>query len=148
MTPRIDHIHLTVQDLARAEGFYDALLPALGFDLAMKERDSVPAHDYELVEYSASSLSIGLVSPRRALAGEGVNRRRPGALHHLALGAESRAQVDALYSLALSLGAPILHPPRLWPEYCADYYAFFFKDSEGNELEVVHFDRAGALRKG
>lgn len=148
MLPAIDHIHFTVQDLARAERFYDALLPLLGFDLALKGRENVPAHDYELVEYNSPSLSIGLVCPRAALAGEGVNRRRPGALHHLALRAETREQVDALYGFVHALGAEILHAPRPYPEYCRDYYAFFFKDSEGNELEIVHFDRPSSLRSG
>ena len=36
MKPVIDHIHMTVTDLDRAERFYDRLLPMLGFDLRHK----------------------------------------------------------------------------------------------------------------
>ena len=143
MTPKIDHIHLTAANLGRAEAFYDRLLPLLGFDLARKERDEVPEHEYEIVEYHSGAFSLGLVSPRAACAGEVVNRRRPGALHHLAFAAGSRAEVDSLYEKIAALPAEIVHPPRFYPEYCGDYYAFFFKDTEGVELEIVHFDREG-----
>lgn len=141
MRPNIDHIHLTVTDLARAEGFYDRLLPLLGFDLSRKERDQVPEHEYEIVEYHSTAFSLGLVSPRAVCAGDRVSRRRPGALHHLAFHAESREEVDRLYEAVAAIPARIVHPPRLYPEYCKDYYAFFFKDTEGIELEIVHFDR-------
>ncbi|MDL2219703.1 VOC family protein [Ruminococcaceae bacterium OttesenSCG-928-O06] len=141
MQPAIDHIHITVQNLARAQAFYDAFLPALGFDIALKEQIDEAAHEYAAVEYHHKNLSIAIVAPRPALAQKAPHRRRPGALHHLAFRAQSPAEVDAACTAARAAGAKVLHPPRLWPEYCPDYYAFFCKDSEGNELEVVHFDR-------
>jgi catechol 2,3-dioxygenase-like lactoylglutathione lyase family enzyme len=142
MKPVIDHIHVTVADLERAERFYDRLLPLLGFDLANKERNAVPEHEYAIVEYHHSSFSFGIVSPRSAYTNETISRRKPGALHHLAFHADSRAEVDRLYLQVKALGAEIVHEPRLYPEYCKDYYAFFFKDSESIEYEIVHFDRA------
>lgn len=51
MMPIIDHIHITVEDLDRAERFYDKLLPLLGFDISLKEYDCVPEHEYRIVEY-------------------------------------------------------------------------------------------------
>ncbi len=142
--PAIDHIHITVEDLARAERFYDRLLPLLGFDTSLKEHDSVPAHAYHIVEYHNPKFSIGLVDCREAYAGQAVSRRRPGALHHLAFFVESRSRVDELYAAVLALGAPVVHAPQTYPEYCADYYAFFFKDTEGIELEIVHWSASGA----
>jgi catechol 2,3-dioxygenase-like lactoylglutathione lyase family enzyme len=142
MKPVIDHIHVTVADLERAERFYDRLLPLLGFDLANKERDAVSEHEYVIVEYHHSSFSFGIVSPRSAYTNETISRRKPGALHHLAFHADSRAEVDRLYLQVKALGAEIVHEPQLYPEYCKDYYAFFFKDSESIEYEIVHFDRA------
>lgn len=141
MTPKIDHIDLTVTDLKRAEAFYDKLMPLLGFDPARKEYTQVPEHEYEIVEYHSGAFSLGLVSPRTAYAGDKVSRRRPGALHHLAFDAGSREAVDVLYDKVFAIPASIIHPPRFYPEYCGDYYAFFFKDTEGIELEIVHFDR-------
>ena len=141
MRPVIDHIHITVADLEQAESFYDRLLPLLGFDPSLKEHDEVPEHEYRIVEYHSGSFSLGLVNRRAAFAGERPSRRRAGALHHLAFRAESPAEVDDLYERIRSLPAQIVHPPQLWPEYCADYYAFFFKDPQGIEYEIVHFDR-------
>ena len=141
MTPVIDHIHITVADLDRAERFYDRLLPLLGFDPALKERDSVPEHAYRIVEYHHRNFSLGLVCPRGEWEDEPVNRRRPGALHHLAFHVESREEVDTLYGAVRALPAAIVHGPRLYPEYCPDYYAFFFKDSENIEWEIVSFAR-------
>lgn len=142
MQPVVDHIHITVADLERAEFYYDRLLPLLGFSLQDKEHDADPAHEYIIVEYNSPSLSIGLVNPRPAFCSQPVNRRRPGALHHLAMRAESPKEVDALYNAVLAIpGSIILHPPQLYPSYCPDYYAFFFKDCEGIEWEIVHFDR-------
>ena len=145
MTPVIDHIHITVEDLDRAEGYYDKLLPLLGFDLSLKERDAVPERQYALVEYNHRLLSIGLVSPRTAFRSERVSRRRPGALHHLAFHADSPEEVDRLYQQVRDIPSVILHEPGYYPEYCGDYYAFFFKDAEGIEYEIVSFDRAGSL---
>ena len=144
MEPVIDHIHITVTDLDRAESFYDRFLPLLGFDPADKEYDAVEDHDYRIVEYHhPNGFSFGIVNPRFACAAEPVNRRRPGALHHLAFRAPSRAEVDRLYERVAALGAEIVHAPRFYPDYCADYYAFFFKDSEGIELEITHYGGDG-----
>lgn len=139
--PVLDHIHITVSNLARAEQFYDRLLPLLGYDIALKEHDSVPEHEYEIVEYHHRALSIGLVSPRSAYSEDAPCRRRPGALHHIAFRVCEPSEVDRLFKLVRELPAVIVREPQLYPEYCPDYYAFFFKDSEGTELEIVSLER-------
>ena len=143
MQPVIDHIHITVSDLGRAEKFYDMLLPLLGFNLANKETDTVPEHEYRIIEYHHRNFSFGLVSPHSVFASDKISRRKPGAIHHLAFAADSPEEVDRLYREVLEIGARIVHEPRRYPEYCPDYYAFFFKDSEGMELEIASFDRPG-----
>ena len=86
--------------------------------------------------------SLGLVCPRPALREEAVCRRKPGALHHLAFRADSDAEVDRLYEQVRAIeGVTIVAPPGRYPEYTPDYYAFFFKDTEGIKLEIVHFER-------
>ena len=141
MEPIIDHIHITTTDLYRAENFYDKLLPILGFDLKNKEFDEVKEHDYKIIEYHHKNLSLGIVSPRTSLSTEIVNRRRPGALHHIAFRASSPDEVNEIYEKLKDIKVNIIHKPKLYPEYCEDYYALFFKDSEGIEYEIVYFDR-------
>jgi catechol 2,3-dioxygenase-like lactoylglutathione lyase family enzyme len=64
----------------------------------------------------------------------------PG-LHHLCFRVASREQVDAAAAGLATLGVTAT-PPKLYPEYAADYYATFFEDPDGIRLEVV------ALRSG
>lgn len=138
MQPVIDHIQITVKDMSVAEPFYDELLPLLGFDIQMKSAAVILKNDLHVVEYTHPRLSFAITSPRTAFAGDSVHRRRPGALHHLAFKAESRAEVDKLYSELQEIGATIVSAPREYPEYSPPgYYALFFKDPDGIKYEIV-----------
>lgn len=142
MDPVIDHIQVTVRDLAAAAAFYDRLMPLLGFPPGKRVHAKIPAHDFEVVEYSHPRLAFAITSPRESLRNETVHRRRPGALHHLAFRAGSREEVDALHEQVKAIGAVIVAPPREYPEYTpAGYYAFFFKDPEGIKYEIVTHSR-------
>ena len=139
MEPIVDHIEITVRDLEAAAAFYDRLLPLLGFAPEKRFRATVAAHDKEVISYEHPRLGFAITSPRSALAGEVVQRRRPGSLHHLAFRASSRAEVDRLHAALVEMGATIAHPPREYPEYTPPgYYAVFFKDPDGIQYEIVH----------
>jgi catechol 2,3-dioxygenase-like lactoylglutathione lyase family enzyme len=138
MEPIIDHIQITVKDMTVAEPFYDKLLPALGFDINHKGSAVIEENEFHVVEYSHPRLTFAITSPRPAFAGDTINRRKPGALHHLAFKAESRAEVDRLHLELAGIGATIVSPPREYPEYTPPgYYALFFKDLEGIKYEIV-----------
>lgn len=138
MLPIIDHIQITVKDMAVAAPFYDRLMPLLGFDLGRRTEATVAAHDLHVVEYLHPQLIFAISSPRGAFATDTIHRRKPGALHHLAFRAGSRAEVDRMHLALLEIGAAIVEPPRLYPEHGPSYYALFFKDLEGIKLEIVH----------
>ena len=139
MEPTIDHIQITVQDMGIAEAFYDKLMPLLGFDLENKTSAIIEEHEFHVIEYCHPKLAFAITSPRSAFETDKVHRRRPGALHHLAFKARSRAEVDRLYSEVKGIGATIVSPPRVYPEYTPPgYYALFFKDLEGIKYEIVH----------
>jgi catechol 2,3-dioxygenase-like lactoylglutathione lyase family enzyme len=138
MEPIIDHIEITVKDMNVAVPFYDKLLPLLGFDRHSRVSVVLEAHDKEVVQYEHPRLGFAITSPRTAFAGDAVNRRKPGALHHLAFKATSRGEVDRLHSELTGIGATIVSPPREYPEYSPPgYYALFFKDLEGIKYEIV-----------
>ena len=137
MQPIIDHIEITVKDLEQTVSFYDKFLPFLGFSPDKKTSAYIASHDKHVVEYSHPNLCIALTSPRELLKDENVHRRRPGALHHLAFKAESRKEVDNIYSKLLEISADIVSAPRLYPEYHKNYYAVFFKAPDGIKFEVV-----------
>ena len=138
MEPIIDHIQITVKDMTAAVPFYDKLLPLFGFDIRNKASAVIEEHEFHVVEYTHPRLIFAITSPRSAFADETINRRKPGALHHLAFKAEPRAEVDRLYRELTGIGATIVSPPREYPEYTPPgYYALFFKDLEGIKYEIV-----------
>lgn len=141
MNPKIDHIHITVKDINRAKKFYDKLLPIIGFDLSLKEYANVPEYEYKIIEYHDKNFSFGIVNECLQHAHESVNQRKPRALHHLAFHVETKEEVDILYQKILEIPTAIVQPTQYYIEYCKDYYAFFFKDSEGIEYEIINFQR-------
>ena len=125
----VDHIDLTVNDLPRSTAFYEKILGVLGFR-------RLPLDTY--VAWGNAQMNIAL---RPALADERgavFNRYRVG-LHHLALKAKSRDDVDRFYDFLLHEGITVLDPPADYPQYGPQYYAVFFTDPDGMKLELSHF---------
>jgi catechol 2,3-dioxygenase-like lactoylglutathione lyase family enzyme len=138
MEPILDHIQITVKDMNIAVPFYDRLLPLLGFDPKSRHSAVIQDHELHVVEYSHPLIGFAISSPREVFAEDIVHRRKPGALHHLAFKAATRAEVDTLYSQLKEIGAVIVSPPRVYPEHTPHpYYALFFKDLEGIKYEIV-----------
>ena len=138
MQPVIDHIQITVRDMSAAVPFYDRLMPLLGFDPKRRTSAVMAAHEFHVVEYTHPLLAFAITSPRKAFETDVINRRRPGAIHHIAFKAQSRAEVDRLHVELQAIGATIVSPPREYPEYTPPgYYALFFKDPEGIKYEIV-----------
>ena len=118
--------------------FYDKFLPLLGFDVQGRVSALMEEHDKHVVQYTHPRLGFAITSPRSGFVAETINRRKPGALHHLAFKAPSRAEVDRLHLELKQIGATIVSPPREYPEYTPpDYYALYFKDPEGIKYEIV-----------
>lgn len=122
----VDHVDLAVRDLGGAIGFYATVLGALGFS-------RVPHPEY--VAFANAHVMIGL---RQARSDDPAERFRSG-LHHLALRAAGRADVDAFHAFLVANGVTVLDAPAEYPEYGAGYYAVFFADPDGSKLELVHF---------
>ncbi len=141
MEPVIDHIQITVGDIAQAEIFYDKLMPLLGFDLSKRGKGVVLEREFEAIEYVHRNIVIGINSPRSQFRDEIVHRRRPGSLHHLAFRAANRGEIDELFPLIRAIGARIIESPRFYPEHGPNYYALYFKDPFGIKLEIMHEER-------
>lgn len=140
MEPVIDHIQITVKDMNKAIPFYEKFLPLLGFDPKQKGSGTIDEHEFHVVEWKHPRLCFAITSPRTVFARETINRRKPGALHHLAFKASSRGEVDKLHEQLKAIGATIVSPPQEYPEYTpAGYYALYFKDVEGIKYEIVSY---------
>jgi catechol 2,3-dioxygenase-like lactoylglutathione lyase family enzyme len=124
----LDHVYLTVTELARARAFYDAVLGALEF-----ERAEEPIGGDPHLHYWNRALQLSLRPARTT--GVRADPYAPG-LHHLSLQLRDPAAVDAAFSKLRGLGVAA-SAPRLYPEYNPDYYATFFEDPDGVRFELV-----------
>jgi len=125
----LDHIDLTVGDLKRSTDFYELVLGALGFS-----RIAHPTY----TAWSNGRMNIGLRQASPEHQAKRVDRFCPG-LHHLALRAKNRSDIDGLHAFLVERGLPVLDPPAEYPEYGPSYYAVFFQDPDAMKLELVHF---------
>src|SRR5215510_10167732 len=121
------HIDVTVTDLTRSTGFYDRVLPLLGWERRADCADG-PL-------WAGDRAEMGL-QPARPASRRAHDRYAPG-LHHLAFGAPDRAAVDRVYRALEQLSVPILDPPASYEHYAPGYYAVFFADPDGIKLEYV-----------
>jgi glyoxylase I family protein len=129
----VHHLDLNVSDLARSAPFYDRVLGHMGFTLVTDAASGEEGFDW-IAPREAGHFSIGVVRARNP--DKAHDRYAPG-LHHLALLAQSREDVDRLYGLLLKIDAEILDPPAEYPQYGLGYYAVFFLDPDGLKLEYV-----------
>jgi catechol 2,3-dioxygenase-like lactoylglutathione lyase family enzyme len=124
----INHIGLTVSDMARAAGFYEALLGHLGY--ARVEETA------EYILWAGPGGGLG-ISPVRPELAERRHDRYAVGLHHLAFHAPSRADVDAAFAKLQAMGAEVTDAPAEY-DYLPGYYAVYFLDPDGIKLEVAH----------
>lgn len=129
----INHIDLTVSDLAVSCAFYDKILGKLGYTRSNQYQGEVPC--WELFN-SGSTLSIGL---HRARSDNPHNRYSAG-LHHLAFHLPSRTEVDGFHDFLCQEQVPVLDMPAEY-DYTPGYYAVFFADPDGIKIELVHEPR-------
>ena len=129
----VHHIDLTVVDPDASFSLYDAVLTELGYQLRQKDERGF---DWTLLTRYGTH-SIGLVRAREI--DHAHDRYSPG-LHHLAWTLDSRADIDRMHQLLMSISANVLDPPTEYPQYNGGrgYYAVFFTDRDGLKLECVY----------
>jgi len=125
----LDHIYITVSDMLRSEAFYDKVMKVLGFRKVIRPIGNQPHVHYfnRCMRYTIRPAAV----PTRA-----HDQNSPG-LHHLCFQVRDQENVDAAAGLLLECGVEVSEP-RLYPEYTPDYYATFFHDPDGIELEIVN----------
>ncbi|HZG94455.1 MAG TPA: VOC family protein [Mycobacteriales bacterium] len=117
----LDHLSIQCADVATSAAFYDAVLQPLGGRRLMAFGD--------VIGYGVPPMPDFWLGP--LTTGDGFRES------HIAFTATDRAAVTAFFAAAVSLGAQVLHEPRLRPEYHAAYYGAFVRDPDGNNVEAV-----------
>lgn len=123
----LDHLSITVRDLARAAPFYKAVMSALGASVAYERADAIgfgernrprdDKHTYLSIFESKSAAP----DPRR----------------HCCLRAGSAEEVRAFHAAGLAAGGRDEGAPGLRIHYHPQYYAAFLADPDGNRIEAV-----------
>jgi glyoxylase I family protein len=126
----LNHVSVTVNDIAASRAFYERLLPALGYRLLFEQPET-----FGYVGADGLKLFFSAAPPEKR--GAAFDRYRVG-LHHVAFNAPDRAFVDDVHRKLVEWGVTILDAPAEYPAYEPGYYAVFFLDPDGIKLELVH----------
>lgn len=127
----IDHIGLTVSDVAKSKAFYTRALAPLGYAL-MLEFPAAVTGDTDVA-------GLG-VPPKPDFWIVGGKPNAPPV--HIAFRAASRAVVDAFFKAALAAGGSDNGAPGIRAHYHPDYYGAFVLDPDGHNIEAVCHDPA------
>ncbi len=123
----LDHVSITVSDLARALPFYDAIMQALGVP-CVRRGDTSVGYGIRNRPDDDGHTYLSVVASRGTVAAD--NR-------HWCFRAPDRPAVDAFHAAALAHGGRDDGAPGLRPDYHAAYYAAFVLDPDGNRIEAV-----------
>ena len=128
----LSHVFVGVSDFPRALAFYRPLMSALG----LQERFCDLQRPWAGWQSSPGPRPLFLIgAPFNGAPHE------PGNGQMFALTADSRERVDSVYNTALAHGGLSEGAPGLRPQYHAEYYGSYFRDTEGNKLCVVCHDK-------
>lgn len=125
------HVFLGVTDFQRALAFYRALMAVLG----VPERFCAPERPWAGWQSQPGPRPLFLIG--RPYDGQ---PHEVGNGQMVAFVAVDRAIVDRAYAVALAHGGTTEGAPGLRPEYHANYYGAYFRDTEGNKLCVACHD--------
>lgn len=124
---QIGYVTIGTNDLASAVAFYDALLGELGATRFIETDQGISW------SFGSGTTSLAVMKPfdgAPATIGNGVM---------VALGVPTRKQVDSTHAKALQLGAMNEGTPA--PRGDSGFYAGYFRDRDGNKLNVFCIER-------
>ncbi|MFI9387844.1 VOC family protein [Kutzneria sp. NPDC052558] len=128
----IDHVYLSVSDVARSRALYAAVLESLGWrELGGYDSGAGP----DLFGFGDRVYGSG----RAVGSSVWLRRRQPGETGlYLGLAADSPAEVDAAHAAALTAGWRDDGGSGPRPHFGPGYYAANVADFNGNRLEIVN----------
>jgi len=126
----IGYVTLGTNDLERAVAFYDALFAVLGARRFMED----PGH-FVAWAVAPDQPAVSVTTPFDG------NAATPGNGTMVALVVDSKEKVHELYDKAISLGGQDEGPPGPRMD---GFYAGYFRDLDGNKLNVFHADFVAA----
>ena len=122
----LDHVSITVRNLAHAKPFYRAIMLALGADVVY-ERDDAIGFGERNRPHSDSHTYLSVFQSESAT---------PDHRRHWCFRAKSATEVRTFHAVGLTAGGGDEGQPGL-RSYHAGYFAAFLLDPEGNKIEAV-----------
>ena len=115
----IDHLILSVSNLAASREFYEKALLPIGYTVVMDFGEGV---------------GLGALEKPDFFLKEGTAVQPP---IHVAFMTRDRATVDAFHAAAMAAGATDNGAPGLRADYHPNYYGAFVFDPDGHNIEAV-----------
>lgn len=145
----VNHVEFSVLDYDRSIAFYDAMFGWLGYK-SFWTLDIGYRSTYYMARFPLPHSYIGF-QPARS-GGKLNHEARAVGIHHIALWARSRREIDAFHrDFLIPRDLSVTDPPQEYPVYAPGYYAVFFDDPiNGIHWELAHIPRLpgfGALRR-
>ena len=126
--PMIGYVVLGTNDLPRAASFYDELLAEMGVT--------------RMMEFGGRGYAWAAAMDKPMLCVMTPYDNQPATVGNgvmAGIAADSQEQVDRLYQKALELGGADEGAPGLRPEGGEGFYAAYFRDLDGNKLDVFSY---------
>ena len=120
----IAHTTLPVSHYAKSKAFYTNVLSTLGYRQNMEYGESAGFNDGENTDFW-------------------ITAEKSVVPTHLAFQAANRKQVEAFHKAAIAAGGKDNGGPG-YRDYSPGYFAAFFIDSDGHNIEAVWYDPAKA----
>jgi catechol 2,3-dioxygenase-like lactoylglutathione lyase family enzyme len=135
----VHHVELSVLDYPASIAFYDRMFGWLGYT-SFWTLDVGYRSTYYMARFPVPHSYIGIQPAKRG--GRLNHLDQATGIHHLALWARSRREVDRFYrEFLLREGIDVTDGPRAYPIYAPGYYAVFFTDPTGVRWELAHTPR-------
>lgn len=118
----IDHFEIKVVDFDACVIFYSKVLITLGIELKWSD------------EAAAGFGLIGEPNTRFL-----IEKGGPSAPCHIAFKANDKTSIEAFHKAGIEAGFTCHGEPGLREKYAPNYYAAFFYDPDGNNIEAVAY---------
>lgn len=135
----VHHVEFSVLDYERSIRFYDRMFGWLGYR-SFWTLDIGYRSTYYMARFPLPHSYIG-IQPARG-GGRLNHDDHAAGIHHIALWARSRREVDRFHAgFLLQEGVTVTDAPAAYPIYAPGYYAVFFVDPTGIRWELAHTPR-------
>lgn len=133
----INHVEFSVLDYDRSIAFYDSMFGWLGYK-SFWTLDIGYRSTYYMARFPFVHSYIG-IQPARS-GGKLDHSARTTGIHHIALWARNRREVDHFYrDFLVRNDLPVTEAPEEYPVYAPGYYGVFYDDPiNGIHWELAH----------